>query len=140
MDELESGSVDPLQVHYQFKCIEKIIEEMTSTKDGNEIAKRYKQLVLDAAEKYGQKEFTFSNSKIKIGEVGSKYDYSKCGDTELAEWNQQAAELKVKIDARQKMLQTVPEKGMTIVTEAGEGITVYRPAKSSTTAVIVTLK
>lgn len=130
---MEAGDVDPLKIHYQLKCVEKIIEEINKTE-------RYRPLVLDAAEKWGQKEFEFNFSKIKIGEVGTKYDYSQCNDAELFEWQKQQAELKAKIDQRQKMLQTIPAKGLDIVTDQGETYTVYPPAKSSTTSVIVTLK
>lgn len=146
IEDLDNGKVDPLKIHYQVKCIEKIIDELTNTdekknKDGFGIAKRYKALVLDAAEKFGSKEFEFCNSKIKIGEVGSKYDYSQCGDVELADWNIKAAEIKAKIDARQKLLQSVPQKGMMITNEeTGETFNVFPPSKSSTTSVIVTLK
>ncbi len=125
--------------------MEKILESLTSTdekknKDLLPEAKRYKELVLDAAQKYGKQEFQFMNAKMKISETGVSYDYSQCGDTELAEWEVQATELKAKIDARKKMLQTISDKGMTIVTEQGEGITVYPPAKKSTTSVICSLK
>jgi len=146
IEDLESGNTDPLKVHLQLKCIEKIIDEMTNTdekknKDGFNIAKRYMSLVLDAAEKYGSKEFEFNGAKIKIGEVGSKYDYSKCDDPELSAWQNQMIELKEKIDKKQKLLQFAPSKGMIITNEeTGETYTAYPPSKSSTTSVIVTLK
>jgi hypothetical protein len=146
VDSLESGQVDPLKVHVQIKCIEKIIEGLTSTdekknKDNLPFAKKYKSLVLEAAEKYGQKEFEFMNSKIKIGETGTKYDYSNCGDVELEAWSKQADELAEKIKARQEMLRTIPQKGMLITNEeTGETYQVYPPAKSSTTNITLTLK
>lgn len=146
MDELEAGNVDPLKVFYQSKCIEKILDELTNTdekknKDGFMIAKRFRQMVLDAAEKHNQKEFDFMNAKIKMTETGTKYDYSKTGDVELLEWQKQAEELKAKIDARQKLLQNVSEKGMIITNEeTGETYTVYKPAKSSTSFLTLSLK
>lgn len=140
MNRLESGSVDPLKIHYQIKCMEKIIEGLTDAKL-SPFASRYKELVLDAAEKYGSKEFDFHNSRIKIGEVGTKYDYSKTGDIELAGWVEEMAALKTKIDARQKMLQTIPSKGLVITDEdTGETNTVYPASKTSTTAITMTLK
>lgn len=146
MMDMDAGNVDPLKIHLQVKCIEKIVDELTNTdekknKDGFHIARRYRSLVLDAAEKYGQKEFEFNGAKIKVGETGTKYDYSKTGDSELLQWQTDLEELKGKIDKRQKMLQAVPVKGMTVVNDdTGEAVTVYPPAKSSTTFITMTLK
>lgn len=143
---VESGEVDPLKIHLQIKCMEKIIEGITSTdekknKEAAPLAKRFKTAVLEAAEKFGAKEFEFMNAKIKIGETGTKYDYSQCNDPELAEWTEQHAKLAEKIKARQELLQKTSAKGMTLVNEGtGETYTVYPPSKSSSTNVIVTLK
>lgn len=143
---VESGEVDPLRIHLQLKCVEKIIEGITSTdekknKDAAPLAKRFKLAVLEAAEKYGAKEFEFMNAKVKIGETGTKYDYSQCNDPELAEWTAQQTLLAEKIKARQELLQKTPLKGMSILNEeTGETYTVFPPSKSSSTNVIVTLK
>lgn len=143
---VEAGEVDPLKVHLQIKCMEKIIEGITSTdekknKESAPLAKRYRKALLEAAEKYGAKEFEFMNSKIKIGETGTKYDYSLCGDPELIEWTAKQNELAEKIKARQELLQNTPVKGVTLVNEeTGETYTVYPPSKSSSTSIIVTLK
>lgn len=146
MNELDNGNVDPLKVHMQLKSIEKIIDELTNTdekknKDGYSIAKRYKALVLAEAEKYGKKEFEYQNAKVKIQEVGTKYNYEKCGDAELMDWQSEMDELKAKIDKRQKLLQHVPEKGMVLTSEqSGETYIVYPPGKSSTTGIVMSLR
>lgn len=146
IDSIENGNVDPLKVHFQVKCIEKILEELTNqdekkNKDGWQIAKRYRAAVLSAAEAYGQKEFEFNGSKVKISETGTKYDYSQCNDAELSQWQTEMEFLKAKIDNRQKMLQTVSEKGMIITNEeTGETNTVYPPSKSSTTFITMSIK
>lgn len=143
---VENGEVDPLKVHLQIKCMEKIIEGITSTdekknKEAAPLAKRYKAALVEAAEKFGAKEFEFMNAKIKIGETGTKYDYSKCGDPELAQWTAEQTALAEKIKTRQELLQKAPVKGMTLVNEeTGETYTVYPPSKSSSTSLIVTLK
>jgi hypothetical protein len=146
MGKLENGEVDPLKIHFHIKCIDKILDELTNTdekknKDGFHIAKRYKELVLDAAEKYGQKEFSYMGAKIKIGEVGTKYDYSKCNDPEILELQEKATELKEKIEKKTKFLQALPAEGVTITNEeTGETYKVYPAAKSSTTFITMTLK
>lgn len=146
MQAIEDGEVDPLKVHYQLKCIEKIIFEMTSTdetknKDGFNIAKRYRELLMDAVEKYGQKKFKFLNSEVEIKEAGVKYDYSKCNDSEINSLLEDAETIAIKLKERQKFLQTVPSKGLELVDSiSGELTTIYPPSKSSTTTIQVTLK
>lgn len=146
MKELDNGNIDPLKVHYQLKCIEKIIEELTNTdekknKDGFLIAKRYKALLMDAVGKYGEKKFTFGNSIIEIKEVGVKYDFSKCEDVGLQAMYENQAKLSEAIKKRETLLKSVSEKGMTITDEdTGETYTVYPPSKSSTTSIAITLK
>lgn len=131
---LENGEVDPLKLHLQVKSAEDLIKKLNE----NTI---YKSILLDAAQKYGAKSFDYGTAKFEIKEVGTKYDYSQTGDTLLIELEAKFAELSDQLKARQKFLQTVPASGMTIVIEeTGETITVYPPAKSSTTSVAVTLK
>lgn len=131
---LESGEVDPLKIHLQVKCMEDIIKLLNS----NTI---YKKSILEAAEKYGQKSFDFMNSKVEIKEVGVKYDYSKCGDSVYEMLEQKATSIGDDLKKREIFLKTVPPKGIPIVDElTGEMITIYPPAKSSTTSVAITLK
>lgn len=131
---LENGEADPLKIHLQIKSAEDLIKQLNDNRV-------YKSYLLDAAEKMGGKSFEFGNAKFEIKEVGTKYDYSQCADTVLSELETKAAEVNEQLKARQKFLQTVPISGMTLVIEeTGETITVYPPAKSSTTSVAVTLK
>lgn len=146
MEELDNGNIDPLKVHYQLKCIEKIIEELTNTdekknKDGFLIAKRYKTLLVNAVQKYGEKKFNFFNSIVEIKEVGVKYDFSKCEDVGLQAMYENQAKLSEAIKKRETLLKSVSEKGMVITDqETGETYTVYPPAKSSTTSIAITLR
>lgn len=134
VEALESGEVDPLKIHLQVKCMEDIIKLLNS----NTI---YKKAVLGAAEKYNQKSFEFMNSKVEIKEMGTKYDYSKCGDPTREMFEQRVLSAESDLKYRQEFLKTVPAKGMTIVEEeTGEAITIYPPSKSSTTSVAITLK
>lgn len=132
IDSITSGKVDPLQIHLQVKCMEDIIAQL---KDAPE----YKQSVLSAAEANG-KSFAYQSAKVDIREVGTKYDYSQCNDTEINELTIQVDALNAKLKARQKFLQQAPIEGVNIVDVNGEVKTVYPPAKSSTTSVVVTLK
>ena len=130
---LDNGEVDPLKIHLQVKCMEDIIKLLNTNTN-------YKKSVLEAAEVYGQKSFEFQHSKVEIKEVGTKYDFSQCSDPVLERLHDQQKELNEAVKARETMLKTVPAKGLELVTEDGEVITVYPPSKSSTTSVAITLK
>jgi hypothetical protein len=142
VEKIENGLSDPLKVHLQIKAMEDIIFQLTSTDEKKnksiESAKKYKTYLLDAAKKYSSKDFEFLNAKFSIKETGTKYDFSKCGDTDLEELLKQFEELKSKIDAKQSMLKKIPSQGIDMAMEGtGEIVRVYPPSKSSTTSVQV---
>lgn len=132
IDEIESGNVDPLKIHLQVKCMEDIIKLLNS----NTV---YKNLVLAAAEKYGEKSFTYQNAKVEIKETGVKYDYSQCSDPVFLQAEQEFLKAAEVLKARETFLKTVPPKGMELKID-DEVVTVYPPSKLSTTSVAVTLK
>ena len=134
VERLENGSVNPLEVHLQVKCMEDVVKVINSNTT-------YKKRVLEASENMGEKSFQFHNAKFEIKETGVKYDFSKCEDEVLNRLYTLQTELDGKVKARESMLKTVPAKGMIVTDdETGETFTVYPPAKSSTTNVAVTLK
>src|SRR5690606_40183557 len=92
VEALESGSVDPMKIHLQAKCMESIIKDLNANK-------AYKDHVLDAAQRYGAKSFDFNNSKVEIKEVGVKYDFSKCGDPVLESLYAKQAEIDAQVKA-----------------------------------------
>lgn len=141
---LEDGDANPLQVHAQIKSIEDLLNTLTSTdkaKNKNlDIAIKYKAMLMNAAEKYG-KSFQLFNATYTMKEVGTKYDYSNCGDIELNELMAQAEVLKAKIEARQETLKHLPLSGMLTTDEkTGDTYKIYPPSKKSTTAVSVSLR
>ena len=131
---IEQGEVDPLKIHLQVKAMEDIIKLLND----NTI---YKKAILEAAEKYGQKSFTFQNAKVEIKEVGTKYDFSQCNDTEWDLYDQRLLSAKEDLKQRETFLKTIPAKGLEIVDKvSGEMAIIYPPSKSSTTSIAVTLK
>jgi len=129
---LNEGVADAIKVHLQVKAMEDVVKSLNDNKE-------YKALVLDAAEKNGKK-FTYQNAEFSIKEVGTKYDYSNCGDTILSADQAQLDELSEKVKSRQKFLQMIDVAGLDIITEDGEAVKVYPPSKTSTTSVAVSLK
>ena len=129
---LNDGVADAIKVHLQVKAMEDVVKSLNDNKE-------YKALVLDAAEKNGKK-FTYQNAEFSIREVGTKYDYSNCGDSILAADQEQLDLLAEKVKARQKFLQAIGTEGLDIITEDGEALKIYPPSKTSTTSVAVSLK
>jgi len=142
VERLRNGEIDPLKVHLQVKAMEEIITTLTSTDEKKNknftLAIDYKNMLLRSAEQHGKK-FQLHNAEFSIKEAGTVYDWSKCEDPELNELLAQEKALKEKIKAKQDFLKTVPASGIEI-RFGDELVTVYPPAKSSTTSVSVTLK
>ena len=126
--ELLSGDYNPLDVELKLKAMEETIKQLRSDEE-------IRAFVLSEAEKYG-KSFEWRGAKMSIREVGVKYDYASSGDSEWALLDAQIKELTEKKKAREKFLQAIPDMG-TVSPETGE--TIYRPAKTSTTSIAVTL-
>lgn len=134
VNRIDSGNVDPLLVHLQVKCMEDVIKLLNCNTN-------YKAAILESSERMGEKSFQFHNAKFEIKEVGTKYDFSQCGDSRYQTLCQQVESLSAELKEREKFLKTVPVKGMSVVNEqTGEVETIYPPSKSSTTSVAVTLK
>ena len=131
IERIANGELSPLKAHLQVKAMEDIIDGITKDKT-------YKEMLLDEAAKYG-KTFEFGNGKFSTKETGVRYAYDQCNDPVLSELMEQNDKLLEQIKLRQKFLQTVPSEGMDIRVN-DELVTVYPPAKSSTTSVTVTLK
>lgn len=140
LHQIEEGEVDVLKTHLQIKHAENLLKNFTDKKTNPNAASRYSKSLLEAAEKMGKK-FGYQNAEFQIKETGVVYDYNVCNDPIISELLQQQSDIDAKVKERQKFLQTVPEKGFLITIEdTGETLTVYRPSKSSTTSVAVTLK
>lgn len=144
---LDEGEVNPLVVHLQVKCMEDIITQLTSTdKEKNknlEAAIKYKEHLFDAFKNNaaGQKSFGFHNATFRQMEAGSRWQYENTEDPVLGELYEQQDALKKKIKERETFLQAVPEAGIEITDEnTGEVVRVFKPYKTSTTTIAVTLK
>jgi hypothetical protein len=127
----KEGLLNPLKLHLQVKCLEDLIKQITSHPN-------YKELTLDEAYKYG-KTFEHYNAKFEIKEMGVKYDYSVCNDPVYNKLKAQLTVLEDEIKAREKYLKAIPTSGVETLFE-DEVVTLYPPAKSSTTSITVNLK
>lgn len=140
VEQVENGEVDPIQVHVFLKNIEQIFKTLTDEKTGKEFATRYKDALMNAVSKEAGNSFEKYNAKFQIKEAGTKYDWSVCKDVLLNELMLTQERTEELIKERQEFLKVVPEAGFTYTdTESGEEVTIYRPSKSSSTTVSVTL-
>ena len=130
---LEEGNAKPLEVHLQAKAMIEIAEALIADNT-------YRDILLEEATKYG-KAFDYQNAKFSIREVGTKYDYSQCGDLMLAELQERSERAAKALKERQDFLKVVPTSGVLFTDEiTGETYKIYPPSKTSTTSVAVTLK
>lgn len=128
---LKEGLSNPLKIHYQIKCIEDFVKTLTSDAE-------YKTLLLDEASKYG-KSFEHLNAKFEVKEMGVKYDYSVCNDPTYNKLKAQLTIIEDELKSREKYLKAIPPQGVQTLLE-DEVVTLYPPAKSSTTSITVNLK
>lgn len=128
---LKEGLSDPLKIHYQIKCIEDFVKTLTSDAE-------YKTLLLDEASKYG-KSFEHLNARFEVKEMGVKYDYLVCNDPTYNKLKAQLTVIEDELKAREKYLKAIPPQGVQTLLE-DEVVTIYPPAKSSTTSITVNLK
>ena len=128
------GIINPLDIHLQLKCMEDIVKQITSNQ-------AFKDSLLDEAQKHSAKSFEYQHAKIEIKEVGPKFDYSNSNDTEYASLSVESENLAKKLKEREAFLKAIPDEGMELLDkDSGEVVTIYKPSKTSTTAVVVTLK
>jgi hypothetical protein len=136
---LQDGTADPLKVHLQIKGMEEIIHMFTDRKKYPTTADTYQCLLLEAAEQHG-KTFEYQNAKFSIKETGAQYSFSSCNDEIICNLHSQMEALKASIKERETFLKNLPKEGIDAITQFGEVVRIYPPAKYSTTSVIVSLK
>lgn len=124
--ELESGMYDPLEIAIRFKAMEQLLKEIQSDKT-------FKELSVGEAEKYG-KSTTVKGAKIEIAELGVKYDYSGCGDSQLNQLESEIKRLTEQKKARENWLKSLSGE---MPNEDGEVCS--PPVKTSTTGIKITL-
>lgn len=132
IEAIESGNTNPLSLHVSIKNMEEILKSIT----GND---RYKSILLEEAQKHSGRSFGYYNAQIQIKEVSTEYDWSACEDPVLNELMEEMEYFKKKIKDRQTFLKNIPAAGIEVLKE-DELITIYPPAKKSTTGVAVSLK
>lgn len=93
------GEVEPLNVHFFLKKVEKITEQLKENKD-------VKAAILNSANRYinGAKTAKHLDGSIRIGQVGTNYDYSTCNDILWDNLNEIFHQVKAMKEARELLL------------------------------------
>ena len=126
------GEIDPIKAVIQAKSLVETLTLFLKDKGVND-------LVLREVEKYG-KQTSKDGATIAIKEVGSKWDYSECGDPIYNRLSSQKAEIEEKLKERDALLKATKEPRTEVDEETGEVYTVNPPSKSSTTSYAITFK
>jgi hypothetical protein len=129
---LENG--DPLNALDVITRVEEFIECIHKNP-------KFKEYALEELRKHEKGKAKLSTgTKIETAEVGVKYDYTQCGDSEWELLTTDRQSLDVKIKEREAFLKTVPSSGLTTIdTMTGDVVTIYPPSKSSTSSFKITL-
>lgn len=133
---VEEGALDSIKVMAAIKFYEKVFSG--DDKKNNGLTHRIKSFVVNEVEKDKLRK-DYYGFKVEIKEAGVSYIYDNCNDEVLTSLLEEEKELKEKIKNRQEFLKSI--KGhLDIITENGEGKTIFPPAKKSTTSPTFTLK
>ena len=126
------GEIDPIKAVVQAKSLVETLTLFLKDKGVND-------LVLREVEKYG-KQTSKDGATIAIKEVGSKWDYSECGDPIYNSLSAKKAEIEEKMKEREALLKSTREPRTEVYEETGEVYTVNPPSKRSTTSYSITFK
>lgn len=131
IESVRQGEVNPLEVLVTLKAFEKMSDR---------VLKEIRDNFVTESEKHPERIFEFAGNKIEKAEVGTKYNYSICGDpvyNQRLKISQQAQE---QLKEREDFLKTLKEP-ITLVDEGtGEIATIIPPSKTSTTSLKVTIR
>lgn len=127
---VNDGEVNALQVKVWTKSMELIIERVNN---------ETKEQQLKEAGKYAEDKFEFAGAMVEKAELGTKYDYSVCGDTEWEQFKQQEEQAANRRKEREALLKAMV-KPQNVVTEDGEVVTIKPPLKKSTSGLKITVR
>lgn len=127
---VNEGEQNPLDLFLQLKALEELVK---ITKD------KLKDEALSEAEKHGAKSFELHGVKVEVASVKTDYDFSGCHDEKLFRLEFDLECAKAKVEERKEFLKSL-RQAMNIVTDDGEGVTIYPPVKRVTTGIKTTFK
>lgn len=129
-DEVLEGNINPLSFITTVTALEKLFGNLKSDI-------MIKDMVLEEAEKYGQKTFVHGNAQFQVKEVGTKYDFTNCDDDQWRRLNADITALSIIKKEREDFLKTI-KPDMEVY--GADGTRLNPVSKTSTTSVVTILK
>jgi hypothetical protein len=127
---IENGETDPLLAYKNIAMLEHVFKKLKSDMI-------IRDVVLEEAERFGQKTFDYQGAKYTVKEAGISYNFNRCNDTQWEQLNEQIKSLTEKKKERETFLKTV-KPDMEVYND--EGVKIEAPIKTSSTIVAITLK
>lgn len=128
---VKEGEVNPIEVLIQIRALQKVSER---------VLKEINENLLKESEKYSESSFDFMGSKIEKAELGTKYDYSVCGDPTYERLEVDAIKAQSDLKERQEFLKALKKPLITVDELSGEVVTIHPPAKKSTSGLKVSIR
>lgn len=123
------GYVDPIKAWCNIRRMRAAIELF-------EKDPQVMDITLRELSKYGKRQ-QFGDCTLEEVETGTRYDFSQCGDSKLADLYALRDANAADIKAREAMLKNLPASGMA---DPDTGEMVYPPARSAKTTIKTTFK
>lgn len=131
IDGIDGGYTDPIKIMSAVKNLYTILGDIETFAKGH---------VISELEKNGGK-LELYGALFQKKEAGTKYDYSQTNDHIHKQLVSVLDNSKRAVKEREEFLQSLPAEGQQVVDEdTGDVFKIYRPIKSSTTTVAITLK
>ena len=93
---------------------------------------------ISECEKNGREGALYNGARMIVAEAGVRYDFSVCKDPKWSDLAAQKATIEAQLKERETFLRAIPGSQTIVNEETGEVVTVYPPAKTSSTTVKVT--
>lgn len=123
INDILEGNVNPLEAMTVVAALENFVKAVR----GNVLVK---DAVREELEKYGTKSVDFKGAKFTMKEVGTRYDFSSCGDPKWSDLKFRIDELTADLKEREKLLKALPDGGMMEVDQkTGEVYHIEKPEK-----------
>lgn len=131
VNSVKNGDANPLEVLVMLRAVEAAAEE---------IREEIQENVVREADKYAEKKFERYGAVIEKSEVGTKYNYSRSGDTEWERLNSEFQALKSRLSEREAFLKALKDPLIVVDQMTGEVVTINPPLKTSKSGVRVYIK
>ena len=131
IDSVNNGDISALEVTMLLKAWEDVSENIKSA---------IRKKAVSEADQHPNGKLTLFGNSVETFEAGTKYDYSKTGDTVWERLDSDANTAIEKRKQREALLRALKEPTTLLDELTGEVVTVKPPPKTSTTTVKITLK